>query len=276
MTSSLSLAIIGDALHIANIVGTLAFALAVAKFPSLFDAEWAKEGFCVVNKMVFYQSSHDWCFYLDMMLALLMTIIYWRLRERPGMISANALVKSHAMAVAGHGMGHALIAKGVRDGNIDTDQQTAFQDMPVAHIIGYQIGLLIFWVSLLKAVCLQLSIKSVSVLAVVFNLVSILIPIRFVFTYVQTVILLCFSIDQLNQGKAAKGFEYALFAAVNGVPVILIAWLESTSCTSGLVQALGGHVMYDVYIALGSIVFYVMVYIRQQSMLKNAGSKKTF
>lgn len=266
--SSTSFASLGDSLHIFSIINTCLFAVAVAKFSQRFDGEWAKQGFCVVNKDVPYLSSHDWCAYLDVMLAAACGIAFLLLRKEPGMSSANDLVKFNIPGIVGHGIGHFFIGQAMRDDILESGYNPTnaevWADLSWREVIQVHAPLFLFWLCLIKAACAQLSLRTVAVMSLLAQAGNVSIPFQFQFTYVQTVLLIAFSVNQMSRPQDVKDFEYALYPAVVGIPLGFVGWLESTACSTSLVQTLYGHVMYDVYIPLSMLAFYAISYMRHK------------
>jgi hypothetical protein len=270
-----SFSALGNAVHVASLVSALVFAFCTVHFfqsDVLFDAEWRKQGFCVTHADTPYLTSHDLCLYLDTVLAILFGIVYLFLYKSPGMESANALVKFNIVGLLGHGIGHGLLAQAMRDGKMEPDgagpmDENTLTDNWVVH----EAGLLIFWLSLLKSSMSELNMVYVFVFAQVAQAVSIsIVPLQLRFTYVQTVLFLAFSVNQLSRPKKSKDFEYALYPALVGLPLTVIGWLESTQCSSPLVQTFQGHVIYEAYIPISAMVFYFVCY-RHQSKLQHRG-----
>ena len=84
----------------------------------------------------------------------------------------------------------------------------------------------------------------------------------FGFTYTQTVLMLSFSINQLGKAKDDKGFAYQSYATIVSIGVPLVGWLESTMCSSFVIY-IGGHLIYDGFIAAATLVFYLHYYVNR-------------
>jgi len=217
--------ITGDLTHLALILNASVFAYAVIMHndSDLFDPLWQPEGFCVSNREVPYWNSHDLCLYFDTIFALLHGLVYLGLRNTPGMDPANELVKFNILGVLGHGLGHGAIAKGLRDGVQVADSSETGLDMmmdqsPLKAVMTLA-PYLVFWILLLKATMPTAKMPVILFMTVVSMIGNALIPQRFGFTYVQTVLLLAFSVNQLLRPLNEKGVAYALFPIIAGFPV---------------------------------------------------------
>lgn len=264
----------GDLFHLLNLSIVLSFALCVAKFvPNakdgntvLFDPLWVREGFCVSNPDTPYWTSHDLCLYGDTILAVSFGLLYLWLRKTPGMEAANDIVKFNIIGIVAHGFGHGMIAKGFRDGVLDSDAtlsilETTFRDASLIEIVRKEIPGLLFWVPLLKATMPNVPNLLILPVALVSDIGNLFLPRTFGFTYVQTVLMISFSVNQLARPIKEKGVEYALYPAIVGVPLAVIGWLESTTCSNFMIS-IGGHIVYDYYIPIAMIAFYLMSFMR--------------
>jgi hypothetical protein len=254
---------IGDFTHVALIINASIFAYAVVVHndSGIFDPVWQPEGFCVANRETPFWNSHDLCLYFDTVFALVHGLLYLALRNYPGMDPANELVKFNILGVAGHGFGHGAIAKAMREGvessGLDqTGLDTIFSKSPI-EIVVKMIPFLIFWIFLLKATMPSAKMNVILPMTAASIAGNVLVPQQFGFTYVQTVLLLAFSVNQLLRPSNEKEFAYALFPMIAGFPVSVIAWIESTMCSKGVLD-IGGHLIYDAYIPLASMAFYMI------------------
>lgn len=185
------------------------------------------------------------------------------------MKSANDLVKWNVLGIIGHGLGHGGIARYIREhitseGAYELPPVLAFSDFFTSvTVIKENLGSLLFWVPLIKATMpnngSNLTVLIISWLSIIGGRMT---PSRFGFTYTQTVLFMCFSLNQLMQRRSDKNFPYALYAAIVSFPLGLLAWLESMSC-SNLVIHYGGHLIYDAYIPLSSVMFYLCCYLKE-------------
>jgi len=262
---------IGNRAHLATIANASIYAIAVVAFndSSIFDATWKPHGFCVANQDVPFFNSHDLCFYFDTFASIIFGLIYYTIKDVPGMGHANDLVKFNVFGIFAHGLGHGLTSHVMRHGmGVEVDDEMkdmtdAFHDNPTFETFILRspgwVAFLIFWMGLLRGSMPMVSWKAIAPLSIIAVSLNIFVRDQFAFTYVQTVLLFAFSFNQLcRPGKEKRAsFEYALFPMVTALPLIAIGWLESTQCDAFLV-GIGGHLVYDAYIPISLIVFYLI------------------
>ena len=116
-------------------------------------------------------------------------------------------------------------------------------------VVAHELPLTLFWVGLIWASMPQSKAVMVAVLAILAQLGQTQVPSRLGFTYVQTVLLLCFSLNETIKDASKKNFAYALHPLLVALPTIVVGWIESTMCTAFVQRAFYGHVIYDGYIA---------------------------
>lgn len=190
----------------------------------IFDPVWRLDGFCVSNKDVLYWNSHDLCLYFDAIAAILHFLLFLALKGSPGMEAANELVKFGILGVFGHGLGHGAIAKAMRDGiTPESDSSVAGLDamleLSAMEAIYRLLPFILFWILLLKASLPKASFTIILPMTVVSIFFNTLTPPRLGFTYVQTVLLLAFSVNQLLRPVNEKDSTYALYPVIVGFPV---------------------------------------------------------
>lgn len=267
----------GNIVHAVTVLNTIVFCIAVMFFKdntSLFDKAWAKDGFCISNPDIPYWSSHDLCLYADFILASVCGIAYLILRKEDGMQQANELFFLNIFGVAAHGMGHGAIGAGMRDEKsqifIDTDLPylSAISHKPwgaiLQHLFRDQGFFLVFWLVLLKASMPQSPMRFILPLSILSWFSGLSLRRSFSFTFVQTVLLIAFSCNQIYRPKSEKGFAYSIYGLLVSFPVGIIGWMESIMCSSTIVH-LGGHLCYDAYIPLSSLAFYLTCYFCRSS-----------
>lgn len=266
INTTINYSTLGDLTHVAVLFSSLSFAwLAVTRYydpqDTLFDPEWKAEGFCVTNKNVPYLNSHDMCFYLDSILGLVLGGVYLALRSQKGMQQANALLLTNIPGVIAHGLGHAGIGKSYRDGAQEEHDMRALTPLESAEHV-YQLSLLLlFWMGMTKACFTNRHNIGVAMIALGITVVhSLAVPNAYGFTFVQTVLLLMFSVDQLLQDAHKKGLEYFTYPLMVGFPLTLVAWMESTQCSNFVREYLYGHLVYDAYIPIASLLWYISMY----------------
>lgn len=284
-SSSYSYAAVGDAANAVSLASTLLFALAVvldsavssgakdksvASPWSLFDTTWKDDGFCVTNRDVPYQNSHDWCLYVDTaLIALIAAAYYGRCMPRlpSSMKDVDQLFQLNLFASAAHGMAHGGFAAAIRNGDVtleDKDKSFGLEwldgssnDTPKDMLKKFLPGV-VFWIFFLKVIIPKLRKSYIFVAAWFIHMASALLPIKFGFTYTQTVILALFSINQMLRPVSEKQFAYASLPIITAIPTTLVGWAESTMCTRGVVvrDVVYGHVLYDVYTIVSMVVWY--------------------
>lgn len=210
----------------------------------IFDPVWQPNGFCVTNKDVPYWSSHDLCLYFDTAASIVVGILYWALKDSPGMDAANEVVKFNIPGIFFHGVAHGAIAKAMRDGiTPDPDvPQFGFEvlsKLSILEIIFRMTPLVVFWVFLLKATMPKASLYVIIQMTAASMFFGFFTPRKFDFTYVQTVLLMVFSLSQLMRPSKEKDITYALYPLFVG-PIGVVAWIESTLCSKGVID-IGGH-----------------------------------
>ncbi|KAL7563941.1 hypothetical protein ACA910_017556 [Epithemia clementina (nom. ined.)] len=264
---------IGNKAHFAAIVSTLSFGVLVAHLvkdetDTLFDAEWKKEGFCVANADVPYWTSHDMCLYVDTASALFLALVFLLLRKTPGMERANELLIPGFIGILAHGLGHGTVGRVMRDEGTmmgeDSDQTglDMIQGLPLSEAIQLQIPGTLFWLGLIKASGPNMNIFTAIVVSLAAMLGQLFVPKYFFFTYVQNVLMLSYSINQLSRKRNEKDFMYATHAMIVGFPVTMVGWMESTQCTAFVKEKFFGHLVYDGFIPFAFLTWYIVCYLR--------------
>lgn len=275
---------IGNFGYFATLVSSALFALMVVSYaanPSsnfLFDDEWKQEGFCVTNRKVEYWNSHDVCLYADLFCAPILLLLYLVFRKTPGLERASKMIQANVVGVALHGMGHGQVGavyrqqveETVRELRVSIPERLANDG--IVTVAGQEALGLAFWLGLLFASMPESSKKLIAGLAVVTQLCQGMLPVHFGFTYVQSVLMLANCLDQLNLPSKEKAqFWYATNPWMVGLPVTLIGWMESTNCTAFVRDNLYGHVVYDGYICVSLMVWYITCII--QAKQSSGGTK---
>ena len=275
-------AAVGDAGHSVSVLSALVFAGAVLRYAGdpestvLFDPQWKADGFCVAGKDSPFWTSHDVCLYLDVAMALLLGVFYMLLKSTEGLAAANKYIAANVVGVVAHGMGHGAIARAIRQqvgdvgGSVTEGQRTLLvrlQEDALLDVVVFAFPFLIFWVGLLWASMPQSKKGFIIVASILAQLGNTLVPVHLAFTYVQTVLLLCFSVNQTNLDSREKGFAYALYPFLVAIPTIMVGWIESTQCSSFVRSTFHGHVIYDGYIAVSLIIWYLVCYLQAKRKL---------
>ena len=278
MTSSSSFfKSLGDSAHAVTLVSTLAFTYMAGRYmndsnDTFFDTSWKRDGFCVAHAEVEYWNSHDVCLYLDMVMAALLGLVYLALRDTPGMEAANMFLFANIPGIVGHGIGHGAVGKQMRDLGLEgleaaAAQQGFFQADQPSMEIAQQLGFFfLFWAALLKASMSNIQTKYLIPCVLVAMVGNTLVPASFAFTYVQTILLLAFSINQLSRPASEKDYFYATYPLFVGFPLTLVGWMESTQCSNFVRDYMYGHVVYDAYIPIANLAWYLVCYGRVQGI----------
>lgn len=241
---------------------------------TFFDGQWKQEGFCITNRDVAYWNSHDLCLYVDTAMALLAAGLFLTWRKDPGMESANVIFQSGIPGVLFHGVAHGALGKAIRDGTVNLEDghklpiETAMEKMSESDnpllTAAAILPLVAFWFFLSKASMPQVSNGYVALAAGLAVLRQMYTPNFFGFTYVQTILLLQFSINQLARPKNEKDFGYFLYPAIVALPLTFVGWMESTMCSTMVRDFLYGHLAYDAYIPVAMMTWYATVHHQQQ------------
>ena len=188
------------------------------------------------------------------------------------MEQANELVKFGILGVFGHGLGHGAISKAMRDGitsELDSSSTAldAASELPALEAMYRLLPFILFWILLLKAALPNASstvILSMTAVSTFFNTMT---PQRLGFTYVQTVLLVAFSLNQLLRPVSEKNSVYALYPVIVALPVSAMAWIECTLCSKGVI-GISGHLIYDACIPVSMIVFYATCWMMTKKQEK--------
>lgn len=287
----------GDVAHYAILINTLLFAGTVAFYMNdktadtsmnkagigtdqsanstnnilVLDAVWKKQGFCVAHADEPYYTSHDVCLYFDTVAAIVLAVLYFTLRNCNGMDNANPLLANGIPGVFGHGIGHGFLAYAARSGTMTADNAALLGWELLRNTMSKQgitaaflsvVPLTFFWLALIKASLPNKSLATVAVTATVAQFLQLVVPGQLGFTYVQTVLMLAFSLNQLARPVQEKDFSYALYPVLVGFPLTVVGWMESTQCSAFVMDWLYGHVVYDAFIPCSMLVWYLSCYSR--------------
>lgn len=287
-------ATVGDIGHAVSAVSALVFAGAVILYAGdddprsktkslLFDSQWKYDGFCVAERDKPYWTSHDVCLYVDLAMALLLFLCYQMLGATPGLKGANKYIVANVFGMVAHGIGHGGIAKVMREHSGDSDRAYAdvsrnllvrIQEDPLLDVAVYDLPFILFWLGLIWASMPQSKAATIAAISILALLGQTQVSPRFGFTYVQTVLLLCFSLNQTILDASEKNFAYALHPVLVAFPTIVVGWIESTMCTAFVQRVFYGHVIYDGYIAISINVWYLMCYLHARGTQTRAGKEK--
>lgn len=213
------------------------------------------------------------CLYVDFALAAVAGILYLMWKSDPSMQNANKIYASNIPGIAAHGIGHGFVGYAMRNGLVDstTAEQTSIDIMCASsymEVLKSAVSIMIFWVFLGKASMANVSNKWVLLFAACAFMVQLFVPQAMGFTYVQTVLILAFSFNQLGRPVGEKDFSYATYPMFVGIPLTLVSWLESTQCSAFVKDVFYGHVVYDAYIPISMISWYIVNYVKSAVKVK--------
>jgi hypothetical protein len=202
-----------------------------------FGKNWAADGFCLSFKATLYHT-HLLCLYADSILALVLLVLSQTIQGR----SELKVVKENVASVFFHGLAHGFLWwKGAEDiGN--------------PSLIAYVVlaGFYFSFTHLMTPSPLWLSLLQ----TVFHTYVTTLIPPIMIFAYVNLVITFNLSIAQIL--TAPRDIFYLLNTLLIGTPIIIATFVEPLFCDSLLINY-GGHIIFDVSIPLGVILYYIVV-----------------
>jgi len=298
---------LGNAAHLMSLVSTCIFCGLVASSLSstakssstIFDKAWQEQGFCIAHPDEAFRTSHDVCLYVDTAASVFLAAVYWLLKDTEGLQAVNPLMVAAIPGILGHGIGHGALAAAARSGmasftaegsnstttsaaGYTTISMDVLKDVAETQGIGMAVvsllPLVVFWLTLIKASMPNIAAKWVVLTAAAAEVGLLFVPGNFGFTYVQTVLMLAFSLNQLARPAKEKDFSYAAYAVILSVPVTVMGWLESTLCSVFVKDWLYGHVLYDAYIPAALLAWYLSCYwvaIKTTAVSKVGKEKKT-
>lgn len=258
-------AAVGNAINLFVLVASLGYAATVIYFSQpgndgVLDEQWKADGFCIHNKYVAYQSSFDWCLYVDLVFSLILLVMWWNWRKLPGMDKASEVVPMLILSTVGHGVAHGGMAAKLRDGRHETENTFVMPEVPPFPQLLAFCG--IFWFPLLKAAMPKMKTGLVAFFAVLVTFGPVLaggIQKQLSFAYVQTIISVAFHLSQLSLSSNEKQRREYMTMPMSGIIPVLVAWNEALLCTAYF-QSIGGHAIYDASIILSFIAFYADSY----------------
>ena len=286
---------IGDVLHVVNLLNIIVYGIAIYQYGSygsgIFDESWLQRGFCTPHdeNNIPYHTTHDYSGHAMAVISIVgIALQQWlsrqsRSRSRRSddgvdvdvvvdLTKANTLAFWAMIGALGHAWGHYFIAFGIRENFYPPGDMRFIDDLmenssSVLSAIGKAVpGYPCFWIPLVGTYMHNTAKNSVALIALFCWLGSMFMQVRFGFSYTQAVLFAGLSIDQLLMLPQTEKecFEYALWPLLTTVPNGILAWIESTSCTtdSFFLMKKYGHVIYDMYMAMSYIVFYIICYVR--------------
>jgi len=271
----LSAAAAGDAAHTFVMANTVAFMAAVVlqalQAIDLFSASWVVDGFCIAHKeasvpisgISFPLSSHALCFYSDTVTAALLLLLSRSRSEEAGMKP----VATAGPGIFGHGAAHlGLWAAGVKPGGPPLLAPGASR----LALLGGAVGVSAFFFLLFRSTAI--SARAAAVQSILHGCVTaLLVPPQFGFTYVQTALMLVFSLAEVRRPFSEKDVYYAAYALLVSVPVGFVGWTESLGCDT-FVRSIGGHLIYDTSISITICIYLALV---RSGLLERAHKAKS-
>ncbi|CAB9517614.1 expressed unknown protein [Seminavis robusta] len=278
---SVSPRLVGNCLHTLNLLniflyGSVIYAFGTNPQSTVFDKSWLQEGFCMPHPDVDYQTTHDLSGHVMVVISLLGLALQRCLSHRQASKSTTATESTLSKAdtltfwaligALGHAWGHYFLAFSHREQFFPPSEESFMDDLlrsSLPEAIGKACpGLPFFWMPLVQTYMINTAKGRVAIVAFFCWFFSLLMQVRFGFSYAQSVLFAGMSVDQLLLPDSEKGFEYALWPLITTVPSGIFAWLESTSCSSNSMMQQHGHLIYDVYMASSYILFYLICWTR--------------
>jgi hypothetical protein len=221
------------------------------------------DGFCITNKESLWLSSHQMCFYLDVCFCYL--LYKCKLDGINNQIPKSIMdpVNLNIVAHFGHGIGHFMVGYLVQTENNST--------INIQSSLMKSIWLVPFWYGFIRAILIKLSAEKQVLISICIAFFQLFLPIRFGFTYVQTILLVLSSVHDLYIPKNKKDIYYTLKACIVNVPIGIVGWIEAYSCNVVLIY-MGGHIWYDCTIPISILLYYStakLVYQENRIYLKN-------
>jgi hypothetical protein len=124
------------------------------------------------------------------------------------------------------------------------------------------VGLFVFWYAFIRSIGQSSSYGTVITLSMIYNVINFfLVPTKFGFTYVQTILLMTASLFAITSPKRKY---YVAEAFLVNLPVGLVSWVEAIGCDAFLVK-FGGHLWYDMSIPISFCLFLTYVALQESS-----------
>jgi hypothetical protein len=242
----------------------------------VLDPAWIETGgFCVANPTSRSLNSHDVCVYVDVVMETACLVLYLALRKGRGMENLDTIYNYNIPGLFLQALGHVDLANTFRARFLDSDEAVVhkFDLTPSEYyntgwlpLFGWQtLAGLAFWAAFLKAAMFNVDTGKILFMVLPVTYAQLFIPMKYSFTYSQTVLLLAFSLNQLSRPVEEKDWSYASHPIFIGLPVLALSWFESLACQSIVRDYLYGHVAYDVYIPVATMAWYYWNYQRNKS-----------
>ncbi len=219
------------------------------QFPSesVFDKKWMETGLCIANEESLWLNTHSLCFYACVIFAAVLRYLY--VIQPPEVPPIQKVMLSGAvMSIFGHGLAHAYLASDPTQ----MDLQFHLNNLPKS--LAVTAMLLFAFVTLFQGVLPFASATKIVTTSIIITLGFTILNVepRNNNAYVIAVIYISNSMHMLSLPEEhKKTATYALYPFLQ-LPVLVVGVLESIGC-EGLLEAVGGHVIYDSTLAIGYI-----------------------
>jgi len=232
---------------------------------SAYDSWWTSNGFCVVegNEV----PTEVLCF---LSLAASAVSMYFFSGHHATYLkeSSPLLLQRMRASIFGnfaHGFGHVFLWFMGASPRLELSLEPA----ALANIL----MLMMFWVGTLRAlVDLPTNNAAAAAVAVLGIQWMLGVPPELAFTYSQSIILLATSLNQLRKKNeylsGDDSFLYFVFALYQ-LPLFSLYYLEMFSCSDSVLSKLGGHTVYDAYLAIAPFgIYYAVNAMKNDSMME--------
>lgn len=229
---------------------------------SAFDTWWTTFGFCVVDDANFFLPTGILC-YLSLTASAIVAYFLSSTKrfgddddkEKRSLKEINPMLGEFMSSVtfghAAHGFGHIFIWF---MGDVTPPIELSLDPAALANIA----MLMLFWVGTLRNV-VGLSINHATSMSVAVLIAQYLlrVPPELSFAYSQSVILFSSSLNQLRRRKdyldGNNGFLFLAYSLYQ-LPLYVLFYTEMFSCSTSFLSKVGGHAVYDLYLALAPFV----------------------
>ena len=274
--STMSWKTIGNAAHFLNVglvitYGFFVFASGKEGVNDLrrLDERWLEEGFCTPESDTNMKMHFDNGITLGLISCALAA--YWFHRSKKTSlikdsfeVEVDSYIKPALCGLMGHAIGHLLIY-GAKYGQFypDDPELRGIDDLrgdSIGEIVKKIVpGYFIFWIPVVKSYMQHSRMPFICMCALFALVTSLHLPIKFGFSFAQCFFFMSLSFDQmLNVPSDKKGFTYAIYPLMTVIPSISLAWAEASSCSSSKSMKAYGHLIYDVFMGLSYVSFYVL------------------
>ncbi|KAL3931673.1 MAG: hypothetical protein SGBAC_011199 [Bacillariaceae sp.] len=277
---------IGHSLHALNLLNIALYGGSLYMYGKddggIFDPAWLKEGFCLPDESIPFQTTHDLSGYLMVCMALLGLTIRYQLsiKNSTTVVSeqADQLTYWALLGALGHASGHFILANAKRHKFLPPGDVTFLDDLKQSSSFWVGLGKAgpgypLFWIPLVKTYMRNTAGNRVALIALLINLGSLIVPSRFGFSYTQAVLFGGMSLDQIFfvPLKQQQTLEYALWPLITTLPNGAWAWFECTACTTHPWMIQYGHILYDAYMVSSYTLFYLFFWWMEHQRKRQTG-----